>query len=147
MTHKRASPRCATPLSSAPAANFLAHDRGVGGYVVARLVSSRCLLKGNAGLMISLWSGDADTEPRNASQTPLPQRINGLPPLPCVLTCVLKPQSHCSYPQANMGCRSRQTSRGTVLRNDRPRRVRAAQRCPTEFISLGCICQSREGVS
>lgn len=71
-----------------------------------------------------------DTEPSNPSQTPLPQRINGLSPLPCVLTCVLKPQSHCSYPQANMGCRSRQTSRGTVLRNDRPRRVRAAQRCP-----------------
>lgn len=75
------------------------------------------------------FEGD-DTEPSNPSQTPLPQRINGLSPLPCVLTCVLKPQSHCSYPQANMGCRSRQTSRGTVLRNDRPRRVRAAQRCP-----------------
>ncbi|KGS20679.1 hypothetical protein X962_5632 [Burkholderia pseudomallei MSHR7343] len=29
-----------------------------------------------------------------------------------------------------MGCRSWQTSRGTLLRNDRPRRVRAPQRCP-----------------
>ncbi|AIV89738.1 hypothetical protein Y023_5123 [Burkholderia pseudomallei A79D] len=71
-----------------------------------------------------------DTEPSNPPQTPLPQRINGLSPFPCVLTCVLKPQSHRSYPQANMGCRSWQTSRGTLLRNDRPRRVRAPQRCP-----------------
>lgn len=29
-----------------------------------------------------------------------------------------------------MGCRSQQTSRGALLRNDRPRMVRAPQRCP-----------------
>lgn len=71
-----------------------------------------------------------DTEPSNAPRMPLPQRISGPLPLPCVLTCVLKTQSHRSYPLANMGCRSWQTSRGTLLRNDRPRRVRAPQRCP-----------------
>lgn len=97
---------------------------------IAQLIVS--LMHGGRGRdAASFLRGEiTDTEPSNPSQTPLPQRINGLSPLPCVLTCVLKPQSHCSYPQANMGCRSRQTSRGTVLRNDRPRRVRAAQRCP-----------------
>lgn len=75
------------------------------------------------------FEGD-DTEPSNAPQTPLPQRISGPPSLHCVLTCVLKTQSHRSYPQANLGCRSWQTSRRTPLRNDRPRRIRAPQRCP-----------------
>ncbi|KAF1063590.1 hypothetical protein LvStA_02233 [Burkholderia gladioli] len=78
------------------------------------------------------WPGwaPANTEPSNPPQTPLSQRINGLSPFPCVLICVLKPQSHRSYPPANMGCRSWQTSRGTLLRSDHPRRVRAPQRCP-----------------
>lgn len=71
-----------------------------------------------------------DTEPSNSPQTPLPQRISGVSLLYCVLTCVLKPQSHRSYLQASIGCRSWQTSRGMWLRNDRPRRVPALQRCP-----------------
>lgn len=84
------------------------------------------------------FEGGNDTEPSNASQTPLPQRINGLSPLPCVLTCVLKPQSHCSYPQANMAAEvgkrhAGQCSEMIALAGYAPR-----SGVPTEFISRGC---------
>lgn len=89
------------------------------------------------------FEGD-DTEPSNPPQTPLPQRIHGPSLFHCVLTCVLKPQSHRSYPQTDMGCRSCQTSRGTLLRSDRPRRVRApaAVSRQNSYLSATCAIQA-----